>query len=116
VVADTVEQTVRVVRSGSGLSKTTRFYFHLPVLGGFIQALFTNRITGPLCIDRALVRKPQFARDVHVLPHREFYDGGLAVHHEAGEWFSTSQTVTARVIVVCLLATVACAVMLPAAD
>ena len=113
VVADLVEQTVTAVRTGSGLSKTTRFYFHLPLLGGVIQALFTNRITGPLCIDRALVRKPQFARDVHVLPHREFYDGGLAVHHEAGEWFSSSQAVTARVILVCLLATVACAVMLP---
>lgn len=104
VASRTLEESVWSLRAGTSLSRTTRFYFQLPLVGRYVQFLFTDRITGPSILDRTLLRHPRFLSDVRILLADEYYDGALSVHHENAAWFPARTVRVARVVATGVLA------------
>ena len=83
-VATTIERTVTSVRSGHGLSRTVRLFFCIPVVG---NALFTNKITGPSCLDQTLCTHTTLASsDVRTLHHDNADLTNCFRHLETAMW------------------------------
>lgn len=86
-VAAVVERNVRRAHRADGLSRSVRVAWNVPLLGTFVRALLTHRLTGPSCVDQALARgAKRFGEDIEDMDADTYYDGVLARHHEAGEW------------------------------
>ena len=85
-IAHTIETTVVSIRDGTGLSRTTKMFFAVPVLRDILAAINTHLITGPSCLDRTLVMHPQLSARISALKSEDFYHGEKACHHENGEW------------------------------
>ena len=86
-VAAELRASVRALERGDGLSRTTRVFFRLPLVGAVLRFIFTSVVTGPGCVDRALASSPaRWGPCVGAL--ESAYAGPRTVHHERAAWLS----------------------------